>query len=310
MKNIFIWMVLSVCAIGAMAQNVPNDSVRMRIKQIKLSEQYFYAEAAAEALDEAREVAVEELYIRIVEYLSTEGKSKDEMVAVRGKMEQQYQALEYQNGSLHKSFVYIDKRSLSGGEAPPELPADEPQLVVVVDTVPIGSGMPAEDSFIQEEKNVDSPDMAEGKPVVTEKPIIPEKPVAPEKPVVAGKPVVRDSVASETPVVSEEDVAETLFPLETLPETHRRVVTDILALDTFEGVMLYLGGMKEDGRLMYGRINTLVSPEKAYLIVVKDGKLLTVLGRGTGERMNLRTGHADAIRNYKGHAVIWLKIFD
>ena len=65
--------------------------------------------------------------------------------------------------------------------------------------------------------------------------------------------------------------------LELLPAADERVVTDLLALDTYESVMLYLDGMKEDGRLMYGRLSTLVSPQEAYLVIVKDGHLVTIL---------------------------------
>ena len=99
------------------------------------------------------------------------------------------------------------------------------------------------------------------------------------------------------------------LPADTLPEKHQRVIGDLLALDTYEGVMLYLNAMKEDGRLMYGKMSALRRPEEAYLIIVKNGQLLTILDRGNNPRTNLKTHQPEDIRKYKGHAVIWLKVF-
>ena len=73
--------------------------------------------------------------------------------------------------------------------------------------------------------------------------------------------------------------------------------------------MLYLNAMKEDGRLMYGKMSTLRSPEEAYLIIVKNGRLVTVLNKGNKQRVNLRTQQSEDVQRYKGYAVIWLKVF-
>lgn len=86
-------------------------------------------------------------------------------------------------------------------------------------------------------------------------------------------------------------------------------VSALLALDTYESVMLYLEAMQDDGRLVYGRIATLTDPEQAYLIIIKDGKLVAVLDKGKGERMNLKTKEMEIVKKYKGHAVIWMKTF-
>ena len=73
--------------------------------------------------------------------------------------------------------------------------------------------------------------------------------------------------------------------------------------------MLYLDAMQDDGRLVYGRIATLTSPEQAYLIIIKDSKLIAVLDKGKGERMNLKTKEMEVVKKYRGHAIIWMKTF-
>ena len=38
-------------------------------------------------------------------------------------------------------------------------------------------------------------------------------------------------------------------------------------------------------------------------------KEITVLNKGAKERTNLKTNTADALKNYKGHGVIWFQVF-
>lgn len=98
-------------------------------------------------------------------------------------------------------------------------------------------------------------------------------------------------------------------PLDTTNPATYQVLSTLLSLDTYEGVMLYLDGMKDDGRVMYGKLGALRNPEKVYFIIVKDGKLVTVLNKGGRERVNLKTNQPDLITNYIGYGVIWLLIF-
>lgn len=98
-------------------------------------------------------------------------------------------------------------------------------------------------------------------------------------------------------------------PLDTTNPATYQVLSTLLSLDSYEGVMLYLDGMKDDGRVMYGKLGALRNPEKVYFIIVKDGKLVTVLNKGGRERVNLKTNQPDLITNYIGYGVIWLLIF-
>lgn len=376
-RYLILSALLSLFLVQMAAQDTPNDSVKTKIRDIKLSEKYLYAETASmTSLEEARNEALEELHIRVVEVLAEQGKEKAEMEAIWEKVGQQYAGLDYRNGPLTKVFLYIPKRALTG-EA-----AEEEETATVEQPVVAEQPAVAEQSVIAEQ------------PVVAEQPVIAEQPAVPEQPATEpGQPAGTEQqpetaetqptstepasttlidpnlpdensfalteeeeeeeeeeekeeekaeeqqpagleeqqpveAATETPTpqatpvteASEEapqnepaaapEAAPLVNPLDTVSETHRRVLTDLLKQDTYEGVMLYLSSMKEDGRLMYGRISTLVAPEQAYFIIIKDGQLLTILNRGEGERINLRSLQPEMLKQYKGHAIIWLKIFN
>lgn len=130
----------------------------------------------------------------------------------------------------------------------------------------------------------------------------------------AATPVPQPAETPATPLVSGQEPP--LINLDDFDITEEELeaplnqnVSALLALDTYESVMLYLEAMQDDGRLVYGRISTLTNPEQAYLIIIKDGKLVAVLDKGKGERMNLKTKEMEIVKKYKGHAVIWMKTF-
>lgn len=124
---------------------------------------------------------------------------------------------------------------------------------------------------------------------------------APQPVTVPEAPVVDDEAESEAPVAD---------PFATLPPKHVKVLKDILSLDTYESVMLYLSAMKEDGRIMYGPLKKIFMPERAYLIIIKQGKLETILNKGTGNRVNLKTFAQEPVQDYTGQGIIWLQIFN
>lgn len=105
------------------------------------------------------------------------------------------------------------------------------------------------------------------------------------------------------------DLTKEPSPLDTTNPSTYQVLTTLLGLESYEGVMLYLDAMKDDGRLMFGKLSQLRNPEKVYYIIVKDGKLVTVLNKGGRERVNLKTNQPELITDYVGYGIIWLLIF-
>lgn len=310
-KQLICCFVTMLFALSVSAQVEQNDSIaRAKIKEIKLNGMHLYADAvSSNGFDEAGQMALEELRISVATELAGMQKEKAEIDSVLKQVDVRCTLLQYRNMNMYKAFAYV-KKSLVTGEADsavvnhPVLPADEATIPSQANAVEAG----ADSSSVK-----DVPTTASSVMPVSEQPdslsagvelagtVVPTDTVAAE----ASSPVVADVVEKKEPAVQTNPVQ-----IDSLIDTRQRVIMDILAMDTYESVMLYLDGMKDDGRLIYGRMNTLRSPSEAYFIIVKDGKLQTVLDRGeNAERMNLKTHEAENVQKYKGYGVIWMKVF-
>ncbi len=332
---------LLLACTGCLAQTQKTDSVaRAEIRKIKLSEDYLYADAmSGNGYAEAGTMAVEELRVQVATLLTEEQRDKDEVKRLVGGLEGLCESLRYSQMGMFKVFAYVSKKRVLGIDEPAPSAPVSAVPAAATDQPDIAPGTPAEEAF-----TVDGPDVAAAdapsvpaRPVagqtvsaspstlsepaaaepVAEAPVVPVPPAdtatvadAPSASVrpAAAEPVAEVPAVSSVPADTSTVASAPADDLELLPAADERVVTDLLALDTYESVMLYLDGMKEDGRLMYGRLSTLVSPQEAYLVIVKDGHLVTILDRGSGQRTNLRTRQPDNIQRYKGHAVIWMKV--
>lgn len=295
MKQLSLLSCLLLCVLnGLSAQTSPNDSIaKAQVREIKLSERYIHAEAISPAgFYDATAAALDELRVNVAYMETDQGKGKEETQATLQRLDSLYRKITYKQMSMFKAFVYVSLNALAGI---PEEPAPTAPAPSETATVPPGTATaPSDTAAVSSEPPAEAPQ--------PEMPPLAADSIAPDTPAEA-EFTVPDTVPDTTPVIAPVAVADTL------PEKHQRVIGDLLALDTYEGVMLYLNAMKEDGRLMYGKMSTLRRPEEAYLIIVKDGQLLTILDRGDNPRTNLKTRQPEDLRKYKGHAVIWLKVF-
>ena len=140
---------------------------------------------------------------------------------------------------------------------------------------------------------------------VTEVPVAVATSVATEEPVtttVIATPVTQ----VEEPVAAEpEDITVSSPPTPALDP----IVKELLETQTYKELISLLGQKKEEGTLIYGRIKTMRSPDRCYLAIFKKSEVITILGKGDKERLNLKTNTEDSLNNYKGHGVIWFQIF-
>ena len=303
-QRILLLSLLLLSGLTSLSAQAPaNDSIaKAQVRSIKLSEQYIYAEAISSAgFHDATLAALDELRINVAYLETDQGKSKKETQETLQRLDTLYRKITYRQMTMFKSFVYVSLNALAGRPdepvpaepVAPDTPAASADTVSTAPTSPETAPQPVAPVTATDSIAPDTPSEAEF--TVTDTPIATKPDTVP-----ATKPVTA-SVTLPVPT-------DTL-PADTLPEKHQRVIGDLLALDTYEGVMLYLNAMKEDGRLMYGKMSALRRPEEAYLIIVKNGQLLTILDRGNNPRTNLKTHQPEDIRKYKGHAVIWLKVF-
>ena len=147
--------------------------------------------------------------------------------------------------------------------------------------------------------------------IVDEKIVATEAVVAVTVPVAAEEPVATTVIATpvtqvEEPVATETE--ETPIVNSSTPALEP-IVKELLETQTYKELISLLDQKKEEGVLIYGRIKTMRSPDRCYLAVFKKSEVITILGKGDQERLNLKTNTQDSLNNYKGHGVIWFQIF-
>ena len=315
-QRILLLSLLLLSGLTSLSAQAPaNDSIaKAQVRSIKLSEQYIYAEAISSAgFHDATLAALDELRINVAYLETDQGKSKKETQETLQRLDTLYRKMTYRQLTMFKSFVYVSLNTLAGRPdepvpaepVAPDTPAASADTVSTTPTSPETAPQPVAPVTATDSIAPDTPSEAEFTVPDTVPDTMPD--TVTDTPI-ATKP---DTVPATKPVTAPVTlpVPTDTLPADTLPEKHQRVIGDLLALDTYEGVMLYLNAMKEDGRLMYGKMSALRRPEEAYLIIVKNGQLLTILDRGNNPRTNLKTHQPEDIRKYKGHAVIWLKVF-
>lgn len=352
MRSIILFLFVALCTMPLMAQEGDSEVVKKEIRDIKLSEKYIYGEGtSAKSLEIAHDIAAEKMHVNILTMLTDEGYTSKDANARWEQLQSSLKCLEYHQGPLFKSFVYLPEVALLKGISAEE--TDAPAEVVAENVVAeVEAGQVVEEIAEVLPPVEEQPQQTVADTTAVEQPQ--QEEVVPEQPIeVVVEEVAIDTVATEQPVIEEVlpevvevDTVEVATPqievesveseptesaeaptedfsLETakpaqvvvnhpfdeMPDYHQRIIRELLDMDTYDAVMLYLDTMKEDGRIMFGSVNTLINPEQAYLIIIKDGKLVTILNRGKGDRTNLKTNTPDLLNNYRGYAVIWMKIY-
>lgn len=338
MKNRILLLLVSLCTMSLMAQEGDTEAVKKEIRDIKLSEKYIYGEGtSAKSLEIAHDIAAEKMHVNILTLLTDEGYTSKDANTRWEQLQPSLKYLEYHQGPLYKSFVYLPEVALlkevaaDETKAPAEETTTDPVEIVetiaevappveevlepvVADTIAVVEVALAEvaEEAIEVVEEVVATDTIQ----VVEQVVVED--VAEEE---AEEELVEEAVAAvttDTIATPEQDFsleaarpAQVVVnhPFDEMPDYHQRIIRELLDLDTYDAVMLYLDTMKEDGRIMFGSVNTLINPEQAYLIIIKDGQLVTILNRGKGERTNLKTNTPDLLNNYRGYAVIWMKIY-
>lgn len=111
-KTIFI-LITILAATASFAQDASNDSIRKRIREMKLSEEYVYAESGSITdFAEAKPAASEKLHAAAITLMTEHQKGKEELKSIWAKAEKQMLFMEYNNGALFKVFAYLPKSSL------------------------------------------------------------------------------------------------------------------------------------------------------------------------------------------------------
>ena len=352
MKKLSYLLILLLLPIVAFAQEVPEQDKenKEKIKEIKLSEEYVYADAVTEDnLSEAQQNSMDLLRANVNAIFAERfHMPKEDVEEIWDVIEDKCQNVTIKKGDLFRVFTYIMKDYLFPGkkkkkdknEALAEVKSGKDEILpdeieemseaLMNDTLPAGAQKEIMDFVPTAEPDVVAqPELSRTQVVdesmtalqnatqdvvseiVDEKIVATEAVVAVTVPVAAEEPVATTVIATpvtqvEEPVANETE--ETPIVNSSTPALEP-IVKELLETQTYKELISLLDQKKEEGVLIYGRIKTMRSPDRCYLAVFKKSEVITILGKGDQERLNLKTNTQDSLNNYKGHGVIWFQIF-
>ena len=140
MKNRILLLLVSLCTMSMMAQEGDTEAVKKEIRDIKLSEKYIYGEGtSAKSLEIAHDIAAEKMHVNILTLLTDEGYTSKDANTRWEQLQSSLKCLEYHQGPLYKSFVFLPEVALLKEVAADETetPAEETTTdpVEIVETV-------------------------------------------------------------------------------------------------------------------------------------------------------------------------------
>lgn len=339
MKKLSYLLILLLLPIVAFAQEATEQDKdnKEKIKEIKLSEEYVYADAVTEDnLSEAQQNSMDLLRANVNAIFAERfHMPKEDVEEIWDVIEDKCQNVTIKKGDLFRVFTYIMKDYLFPGkkkkkkvnneelaEVKPSKDEILPDEIEEVSEALVNDSLPTAAkneilAFVPEAE-------AEPQPDVTPQP----EPQPQQTQEVGESETALVPVPVVTPVVTEEPVATTLIatpvtqveePVAAEPEeipasspsapALEPIVKELLETQTYKELISLLDQKKEEGTLIYGRIKTMRSPDRCYLAIFKKSEVVTILGKGDQERLNLKTNTQDSLNNYKGHGVIWFQIF-
>lgn len=304
MKKLKLLLLVCLIPLTGLAQETP-EATKAKIKEVKLSEKYVYAETTStQSLAEAQQNAMDLLRRNVLSLLTEKEGNSQKAEKIWDEMGSQYERQTVVVDSLFRVFLYLPKDRLLPATATTAAATPTPAL--------------SEEDFLfeapkEEETQMDEAtiqrffsqmEMAEAKPQKVDSAIAEKAPVEVETP----QPKQEEAVEA-TPT---EAALVEATPVKVAPPTPaplQKELQEMLSLKTYKEVMVYLNREKGEGRAIYGRIKTMTAPAKSYLLVVRNGEMVTILDKGAGIRINLKTNQAESIRNYVGYAVVWFQLF-
>lgn len=314
MKKLKLLLLVCLIPLAGLAQETP-EAAKAKIKEAKLSEKYVYAETiSTQSLAEAQQNAMDLLRRNVLSLLVEKEGNSQKAEKIWDEMGSQYERQTVVVDSLFRVFLYLPKDRLLPATATATTTTPTPAL--------------SEEDFLfeapkEEETQMDEAtiqhffsqmEMVEAKPQKVDSAIAEKAPVEVETPQPKQEEAVEATPTEAAPVeiTPIEAAPVETTPVKVAPPTLaplQKELQEMLSMKSYKEVMVYLNREKGEGRAIYGRIKTMTAPAKSYLLVVRNGEMVTILDKGAGIRINLKTNQAESIRNYVGYAVIWFQLF-
>ena len=345
MKKLSYLFILLLFPIVAFAQEatVQDKENKEKIKEIKLSEDYVYADAVTEEnLSEAQQNSMDLLRANVNAIFAERfHMSKEDVEDIWDVIEDKCQNVTIKKGDLFRVFTYIMKDYLFPGKKKKKVKNEElvkvkpskdeilPDEIEEVSEALVNDSLPTASqneilAFVPDAKPQQTQEAGESEATLQDKDqevvsevtgdpteVVTEVPVAVATSVATEEPVTTTVIATPVTQVEEPVAAEPEDITVSSPSAPALdpIVKELLEIQTYKELISLLDQKKEEGTLIYGRIKTMRSPDRCYLAIFKKSEVITILGKGDKERLNLKTNTEDSLNNYKGHGVIWFQIF-
>jgi len=310
---------LLVClfAVHVAGAQEQNQEEKAKIKEIKLSGNYYFVDVTMSKAKEALELAFRNLVLTVRSELSV-GKE------IEARVKEKWQHFVLPRADKQWVFAYIYKGDVdekfsgrqTAGEKRDSLVTDSVKkdtlrdVPVVKDTVAnVGDAGTTRDA--EQVKAVVAPKDSVGSDTVKEvAPPVVKTDTSREIQRVADTVVI---VQKDTVVVNRRDtiVVREIVKEEKPRTTGNPTLDRILTFKKIEELQRYFVQKKEEGKLMFGKLSSAVKPEKCYMVIFsRAGDVVAILDKGAGARRNLTKGtDGDHLDNYKGQGKVWFQLY-
>ena len=327
MRKFISLLFLVTATMGTHAQEITsqeNQAKEDSIFNVKISEEAHYAEVTIDYITkDDKDVNAQEMDARrllqahIIEIFSKRFNMNNEDVQeIWDVIDDKCQNVEIKRGDLFSVFSYITKDAFKGLFGRKKLkPLTEQdslilfgpkEKVALPKAEPLVAAKTEPETVAEKEQTVEEvkeavevkAEVAEVKVAVAEKAEVAEA-------VIEKAEVKAEKVVEEVKTVVEEIKAEVKPEVKAqVTEQPEVIVPDLcqtmIAKENFQALMGFLDQEKTYGKLFFGGINNMQNLEKCYVVILdkNTGKIVGVLDKGKGNRMNFMTRQQDRHDNY------------
>lgn len=255
---------------SAMAQTTSKQ-----INQIKRSPLYLYAEATMESEEEAQSVAYELLLQQVQEYIaSSQMLSAADNVLIKD-VKTKGESLSMMRGEMHRVFVYVKKYDIEAVT----------NTVAVNNNTNTAVNLPAQ-GMTNTTQNTSMP-------TVTETPA-PTPKASQTQPQQQQQPAATTTGKVESPLTGWQQMA----------------MVSLLECPDMTSVRAKLNRLKAEYKIKrYGNADNCPSAADAYWAIFdSNGKLVTILGPGTTQRIDYKNMQYSSLSEYKGMNALWFNL--
>ena len=285
MKRRLLWLIAFSLIIVSTIKGQGSD--KSRINEVKKDTSYLYGEATLQTKHDAIRLACDLLKNEVKKWSEENNIHYNEFPDVI--LSQLADTIAMNRSNKTRAFVYVKKSALPSAFG--KKPIGEKKIETAQTQIPNNTSSPIIIATQSEQ-----PESTSSAIIVATQPQPSESAI-----VVATQPQQPDNsrvqlFAEETPMMSSYST--------------NTVIEKIKAVDSFYDLKSVMLPLHEQGAIKsYGKYSTMQNPVDCYLVIYdSNGYIKALLGKGTEQRLNLKTLQPDSEKNYPGCGAIWFQL--